>query len=62
MDLPRAQIERHAVQRTKPGEGLADVSSVEEEAGHVSGLAKRVDGTISNRNTSLIASLRTSQR
>ena len=61
MDFPRAQIERHAVERAKPGEGLADLSSVEEEVGHVSGLAKRVDGTISSRNSRLEASLRTSQ-
>src|SRR5262245_26310996 len=32
--LAGAEIERHAIERAEPGEGLADVSSVEEQTGH----------------------------
>src|SRR5262245_26642218 len=34
--LARPEIERYAIERAEPGEGLADGSSVEEQTGHVS--------------------------
>ena len=58
---PRAQVERHAVERAQAGEGLADVSSVEKKAGTC---WSRAAGWYHSRRrkTAAVAALRSSER